>query len=183
MTAGLNGPIPSSLLISKLSEKPRVFVSYHHGGDQAFYNELARVMASKYVLVSDSSLDRRINSDNVEYVMRKIREDYISGTSCTVVLCGANTPYRKYVDWEIDASLQKRHALVGLRLPTLAIHPNGGTIKSARLQDNIDSGYALWGQYADVLQNPQVLVNLVHAARLQPKSSIRNDRARRFRNG
>lgn len=183
MTAGPYGPIPSSLLISRLSQKPRVFVSYHHGGDQEYYNRLAGMMALNYVLVSDNSLDRLINSDNVDYVMRHIRENYISGTSCTIILCGLETPYRKYVDWEIDATLQKQHALVGLRLPTLPLQPNGGTIKPARLQDNIDSGYATWGQFADVMSDPQVLVALVHAARLRPNRLINNARARRLRNG
>jgi hypothetical protein len=34
---------------------------------------------------------RRIDSDNVDYVIQRIRDDYISGTSCTVVLVGDAT--------------------------------------------------------------------------------------------
>ena len=162
---------------------PRIFVSYHHGGDQAFYNELWQKMQSKYVLVQDNSLDRRIDSDNVEYVMRVIRESYLTGTSCTIVLCGHYTPVRKYVDWEIMATLQKEHALVGLRLPTLPLQANGGTIKPPRLQDNIDSGYAVWGNYLDVIANPGHLEKLVHDARSRSKRLIVNNRARRLRNG
>jgi hypothetical protein len=129
---------------------PRIFISYHHAGDQGYYNSLSVALQSRYVLCQDNSLDRRIDSDNADYIMRRIREEYLTGTSCTVVLCGAGTPWRKFVDWEIMATLQKDHALVGLWLPTLPLLANGGTHKPPRLQDNIDSGYAVWGKFADV---------------------------------
>lgn len=184
MTGGYNTPIPRSLLLGSLiATKPRIFVSYHHANDQGFYNQLSAVLSQRYVLASDNSLNRRIDSDDVDYVMRKIREEYLTGTSCTVVLCGIQTPWRKFVDWEIDATLQKQHALVGLWLPTLPQCDNGGTIKPARLQDNIDSGYAVWGTYNDVMQNPHALVELVHEARGRSKRLIDNSRARRLRNG
>jgi hypothetical protein len=162
---------------------PRVFISYHHGNDQAYYTSLSVALQQKYVLCQDNSLDRKIDSDDADYVMRKIREEYLTGTSCTVVLCGAQTPWRKFVDWEIMATLQKEHALVGLMLPTLAIQPNGGTIKPARLQDNIDSRYAVWGSYSDVYRDPNVLTALVHDARSRSKKLISNSRPRRSQNG
>jgi hypothetical protein len=176
-------PIPQTLLVGAALVRPRIFISYHHSGDQYYYNQLSNTLAHKYVLASDRSLNRVIDSDDADYVMRKIREEYLTGTSCTVVLCGARTAYSKFVDWEINATLQKKHALVGLWLPTLVQGPNGGTNKPARLQDNINSGYAVWGRYIDVVENPQHLVDLIHAARLKPKSLIVNNRARRLRNG
>lgn len=162
--------------------KPRVFVSYHHKLDQAYYDSLSRAMSGTYSMVSDNSLDRTIDSDNVEYVMRQIREQFLTGTSCTIVLCGLQTPQRKYVDWEILATLQKGHALVGLRLPQLQII-NNGCAKPARLQDNINSGYAVWGQYQDAIADPAYLSSLVHAARAKSKTLIDNSRQRKLRNG
>lgn len=162
---------------------PRIFASYHHAGDQGYYNALWGALQHKYVLCQDNSLDRKIDSENVDYVMRKIREEYLTGTSCTVVLCGSGTPWRKFVDWEIMATLQKEHALVGLMLPTLEIEPNGGTTKPSRLQDNIDSGYAVWGHYVTVMQDPNALTVMVHDARARSKKLIDNSRARRSRNG
>lgn len=162
---------------------PRVFVSYHHHGDQGFYNALSVAMQRTYSLVQDNSLDRRVDSDNSDYVMRRIREEYLTGTSCTIVLCGAGTPFRKFVDWEVMATLQKQHALVGLKLPNLLIGTNGGTNKPARLQDNIDSGYAVWGSYDAVYRDPAELGRLVHTARARSKTLIDNSRARRLRNG
>lgn len=166
----------------KIPVKPRIFVSYHHKHDQGYYNALAVALQQSYGLVTDNSLDRRIDSDNAEYIMRKIREEYLTGTSCTVVLCGSDTPLRKFVDWEIMATLQKQHALVGLRLPTLPIM-NDGCIKPARLQDNINSGFAVWGWYEDVYRDASKLAELVHIARSNSVSLIDNTRARRLRNG
>ena len=165
-----------------LKIKPRVFVSYHHKLDQAYYDSLSRAMSGTYSLVSDNSLDRTIDSDNVGYVMRQIREQFLTGTSCTIVLCGLETPVRKYVDWEILATLQKQHALVGLKLPQLPI-VNDGCAKPGRLQDNIDSGYAVWGHYSNAIADPSHLAALVHSAREKPKRLIDNRRQRRLRNG
>jgi hypothetical protein len=123
--------------------KRRVFVSYHHFGDQYYYDEFARMFADTYNVVMDNSLERKIQSDDVEYVMRKIREEYVTGSSCTIVLCGLETPYRKFVDWEIAATLDKYHGLIGVKLPTVPV-VNDGCSKPDRLQDNINSGYAIW---------------------------------------
>ena len=87
--------------------KSKVFVSYHHGGDQPYYDAFSRTFSDTYDIVYDNSLARQIDSDSPEYVMRRIREEHITGTSCTVVLVGAATYQRKYVDWEIYATLEK----------------------------------------------------------------------------
>jgi hypothetical protein len=55
-----------------------------------------------YDVIYDNSLERQIDSDNVDYVIRRIRENYIAGSSCTIDTCG-----RKYVDWEILQGLHK----------------------------------------------------------------------------
>jgi hypothetical protein len=47
------------------------------------------------------------------------------GSSCTPVLVGWDTRGRKYVDWEIDATLQKKHGLIGMHLPTAPVAWNG----------------------------------------------------------
>ena len=100
------------------SGKRSVFASYHHDGDQAYYDYFARVFADAYQIIRDNSLRKTILSDDADYIMRRIREDYLTGTSCTIVLCGNTTPWRKFVDWEIKASLDKRHGLIGIGLPT-----------------------------------------------------------------
>src|SRR5207253_16569 len=82
----------------------------------------ALIFSASYDVITDNLLDRAVGSDDVEYVMRRIRENYITGSSCTLVLVGRDTWGRKYVDWEIDATLQKEHGLIGLQLPTLPLN-------------------------------------------------------------
>lgn len=137
--------------------KRKVFVSYHHGADQPYYNCLSSVLADTYDVIYDNSLERQIDSDDVDYVMRRIREDYVTGSSCTLVLCGLHTPVRKYVDWEIKATLDKQHALIGVKLPMLQII-NDGCDKPARLQDNVTSGYAKWIWWEAIIAEPAKLV-------------------------
>jgi hypothetical protein len=139
--------------------KPNVFVSYHHRHDQWYYEALSHNLGLPYCFMQDSSLDRIIDSESADYVLRRIREDYIAGSSCTIVLCGTETPVRKYVDWEIYATLQKRHGLVGVKLPSLSLIANGCS-KPPRLQDNIDSGYAEWVWWEQVYNNPDALRRL-----------------------
>jgi hypothetical protein len=162
--------------------KRKIFVSYHHGGDQAYYDYFSKAFGSIYEVMYDNSLDRQIDSDDAEYVMQKIREDYIVGSSCTVVLCGLGTPWRKFVDWEIKSTLDKQHGLIGIKLPTLQV-VNNGCRKPDRLQDNIDSDYAVWSWWENTISSSTDMAALIEAANSRSKLLIRNDRPRRLQNG
>lgn len=162
--------------------KKKIFVSYHHDNDQWYYNEFSRFFTNSYDAVQDNSLDRLIDSDDTDYVMRRIRENYITGTSCTIVLCGPETRWRKFVDWEIKATLDKQHGLIGVKLPTNHVNPlNGGCHKPDRLQDNIDAGYAVWTTWESLTIDH--LRACIEAANGKPASLISNSRTMRFRNG
>lgn len=157
-------------------------MSYHHGGDRAYYDQFSLLMSQIYEVIEDNSVDRLLQSDDVEYVLRAIRENYITGSSCTLVLCGAETPYRKFVDWEIKATLDKRHGLIGVNLPTNPVNALGQCRVPERLNDNIVSGYALWTTWSDVA-DPARLKILIESANQREKGLIRNGRLMRVRNG
>ncbi len=159
----------------------KIFVSYHHGGDQLYYNEFSRVFHDTYEAVYDNSLERQIDSDNTAYVMQRIRDNYITGTSCTVVLIGGQTHQRKYVDWEIKATLNKDHGLLGIVLPTHAKNLNGEIIVPDRFLDNWKTGYASFIYWQNL--NGQTLAAAVHAAASASSSLIDNSRDMKFRNG
>lgn len=163
--------------------KRKVFVSYHHGGDQAYYDAFSRGFCDLYDVIADNSLERQIDSDNAEYVTRRIREDYITGSSCTIVLVGRDTWRRKYVDWEIKATLDKSHGLIGVQLPSLPIHADGSITVPRRLSDNIDSGYALWVLWQRFISNAEACTQFIEQANSRDKRWIVNTRERRVRNG
>ena len=130
------------------SVKRKVFISYHHSNDQ-YYADYIQRLATCYKIFTDRSLERIINSTNTDYVQWAIKENNLKGTSVTIVLCGAETYKRKYVDWEIYHTLDLSHGLLGILLPTCTSDYNGNYIIPARLKENISSGYATcigWGQ-------------------------------------
>ena len=89
------------------------------------------------------------------------------------------TANRKWVDWEIYASLRpygerSRNGLLGIYLPTAGETP-------ARLQDNIDSGYAVTMKWENI--SWQLESKIEEAYNNRNKSDLaRNSRKRRERN-
>lgn len=174
------GPLGLRAFLSQ-GIKRKVFVSYHHDNDQWYYDEFSRIFSSQYEVVRDNSLDRFIDSTDTDYVMRRIRENYITGTSCTIVLCGEETRWRKYVDWELKATLDKQHGLIGVNLPNNPLDHMGRVQVPDRLLDNINSGYAIWTSWgALTIEHLRISIE---AANAKPKSLIVNGRVMRSRNG
>lgn len=134
--------------------KPKVFVSYHHEQDQAYYDRFVKLFADVYDIMTDTSIDRIIASDDTAYQQQVIREQHITGSSITVVLCGAESWKRRWIDWEIDMTLNKRHALLGIALPTGQRSTSGAVIVPDRLHANIVSGFAHFVQWTE---DPQFL--------------------------
>lgn len=172
----------NSLLFGLGAIKRKIFVSYHHGGDRAYYDAFISAFSDTYDVIHDNSVERAIGSENTEYVIRAIRENYISGSSCTIVLCGAQTPWRKFVDWEIKATLDKQHGLIGVNLPSNPLNANQQHVVPDRLYDNIQSGYAVWIDWVTLTQSQQNVQQCIEIANSQPKILINNSRPLRQRN-
>lgn len=162
--------------------KRKVFVSYHHAADQAHYDAFSKAFCDTYDVITDNSLEREVDSDDVDYVMRRIRENYISGSSCTIVLVGKDTWGRKYVDWEIKATLDKEHGLIGVRLPTAPVSAENKVTVPGRLYDNIVKGYALWKTWEEITKGTLACAQLIEQANARDRKLINNSRERRSKN-
>ena len=111
-----------------MSDRHKVFVSYHHTNDLKYRESFEKRFANTYdIMVSKSveidAIDPNLKTDTIR---RIIREEYLQDSTVTVVLIGAETWKRKHVDWEIGASLRHtkanpRSGLIGIFLPT---HPD-----------------------------------------------------------
>lgn len=164
--------------------KHKVFISYHHQEDQTYYDAFSKKFHDTYSAVYDNSLERSIDSDDVNYVMRRIRENHITGTSCTIVLVGADSPKRKYIDWEISATLGKEHALIGVCLPSARLSQDKKYVfVPDRLLDNINSGFALWLTWEQITSSVAQLDQYIAEAKSRSATLIDNSRPRRIRNG
>lgn len=150
----------------RTSKRHRVFVSYYHAEDQDYRERFEDLFSDIYdIYVSESVEMGDLDPDlKTETIRQKIRDDYLRDSTVTVVLVGARTWQRKFVDWEIGSSLRntqknRRSGLLGILLPTYpgyvnnTYHPH--TIPP-RLYDNIKSGYATiycWSEDPDTLQS------------------------------
>lgn len=78
----------------------------------------------------DKSLNTPINSDNEDYIMRKIREDYLNDSTVTIFLIGeysaenADGQDQTYIKRELQASLYNgegntRNGVLGIVLPEM----------------------------------------------------------------
>lgn len=134
----------------------KCFVSYHHENDQVeaskFIEDFGDVFIPKVLGVSDE--DDFINSTDTDYVMRRIRELYLTDSTVTIVLVGRCTWARRYIDWEIASTLRNdanngRSGLMGITLPS---RTGISTDLPPRLGDNVigangKDGYARWWKY------------------------------------
>lgn len=157
------------------------FVSYHHENDQRYISKLRQVITQ--MKVADYSLKDDIGHLTDETIYSKIRSKMRS-CSVTVVLIGERTGHRKWIDWEIWASLRsythpydplktfKPNGLLGIYLPDV-LHsvPN-------RLMDNIDSGYAVSMKWENLERDFESKVNYAYWNRMNNAYKIRNSRQR-----
>jgi hypothetical protein len=134
-----------------------IFVSFHQRDEleasvfcrrfDQYFNQIRTLGAHE---LGDEYAER-IKSGDSDYVMRQIREKKIAGTSCTVVLIGKCTWARRYIDWEIAATLRNnaddpRGGLIAVQLPSAQQY--GWSTLPDRLSmnissiDGVDTGYA-----------------------------------------
>ncbi|QPB41913.1 TIR domain-containing protein [Rodentibacter haemolyticus] len=140
--------------------KHKVFLSFHHADEKevrAFEKQFENVDTFVSRTVQDGDIDP---NNKTETTRRIIRDKYISDSTVTIVLIGAETWKRKHVDWEIGYSLTStsqntRSGLIGILLPSYNGHDffcNAEYTENhsrytpctipPRLYDNIQSGYA-----------------------------------------
>lgn len=156
----------------------KVFVSYHHQNDQEKANYLRTKYGENDTLL-DRSLDEAYEDMDDDEILAAIRQDHLKDSSVTIVLIGSETAKRKWIDWEIYASLRpygsrSRNGLLGIFLPTAGDPP-------ARLQDNIASGYAVTMKWENI--SWQLESKIDEAYNKRGKSElVRNSRERRTRN-
>ncbi len=127
------------------------FLSYHRADFPH-----AKRFTDDFCAAYDRLIDRGIeasmagaiaSSEEADYIKHSIRTTYLRDSVVTIVLLGPCTWSRKFVDWEIAASLEKgedykRNGLLILILPGM-----DADLARTRIKDNIDSGYAVVRHY------------------------------------
>lgn len=146
-TFGRLPPIPTRLV------RRKGFISYSHLNQREVDEFVARFGGPYGVFIPKmvgrrSDLDR-IDSTNTDYVMQKIRSDYIEDSTVTIVLVGTCTHSRRYVDWEIKASLQRGkddlpNGLIAIQLSSAS---NGADLPPRLLSNWNEAHVCCYGRY------------------------------------
>jgi hypothetical protein len=130
----------TGLLGSLAPIRRNVFISSFHADREEVddflerWGTIEKVFTPKALYTYDN--EDFINSSNTDYVMSEIRRRYIGDASVTIVLIGTCTHSRRYVDWEIKASLTQGTST-----------PNG--LLAFVLPSAMPSVYDLWGNPID----------------------------------
>ncbi len=121
----------------------KCFISYHHT-DQEAVNKFVRDFDHDRDTFIARGLGEEmpgdiIQSTDTDYIMRRIRERFLSDSTVTIVLLGRCTWARRYVDWELQASLRRGehrtpNGLLGIKLPSF---PENGRSFPKRFNDNL----------------------------------------------
>lgn len=138
-----------------------VFVSFHMDDEdqknslvESFSEEENRFGEKGIKIISTSVNYSDIHPElSHEETMRVIKSNHLRYTDVTLVIVGRNTWRRKYIDWEVAASLKPRR-LGGLKRKGLIAVGHQDYILPKRLQENIDCGYAIktiWPSPEDIL--------------------------------
>lgn len=83
----------------------KTFLSYHHANEQDLKDGIIEAFGGASFIdksVSDGDISSNVSEN---YIMRKIREDYLGDSTVTVVLIGTETANRPFINSEIQASL------------------------------------------------------------------------------
>jgi hypothetical protein len=102
----------------------RVFISFKTE-DKSYKNYIQNNLGVDMI---DKSLNEAIDSEDEDYIVRKIREDYLSDSTVTIFLIGAHSSEtegeeeQKYIKRELQASLyngksNSRNGILGIVLP------------------------------------------------------------------
>ena len=118
----------------------------------------------------------------VRTIMSKIREKYLRDTTVTIVMVGECTWARKFVDWEVAASLRNtaansRNGLMAITLPSYAAA--GTRTLPPRVADNVDgeAGYARWWKYPKSSSGLADIIETAHGSRTGRSHLVDNSRA------
>ncbi len=177
-----------------MGKRHNVFISYYHQEDQEYKDRFVRMMGDKIVDKSVYLGDVIDQNTPSQAVLQRIRENHIAQVSVTVVLIGPCTWQRKYVDWEIGASLRDtrtnpRGGLIGILLPHHSDYREetyNSRLIPPRLADNCNEDVKFACIY-DWSDNASMVANRIHKAFLrrkkQPDPVISRDLFARNRSG
>ncbi len=100
----------------KKATKKRIFISFVFEDDKEYFNLLRAWSANEDIDIEfyNESVTEPFDSKNSEYIKQKIREK-IKRASITLCLCSENTYKSRWVNWEIEESIDHKNNLIAVK--------------------------------------------------------------------
>ena len=127
----------------------KCFISYKKE-DISYKEELINLFQEEDII--DKSLDREIESEDGDYIMKVIREDYLSDSTVTIFIIGSHSsenegydywgrPHNYFIQRELQASLYNgenntRNGILGVVLPEMKDKIYKGSYKCTTCNKN-----------------------------------------------
>ena len=160
----------------------KCFVSYHHEDLEAVDAFITRFGARNFIKRGITLPEEVINSTDTDYVMRRVRQLYVRDSTVTIVLIGACTWSRRFVDWEIQASLRQPANGLPNGLIGILLNSRARPTLPPRFELNRASGYANYHFYPSSTSELSAWIEDAYLARQSRAHLIANPRERFTRN-
>lgn len=160
-----------------MAVRHKCFLSFHNadsGAVDTFVEKFEGAFIRRGIVMEQDIID----SDNTDYVMQRIRQLYLQDSTVTIVLIGKCTWARRFVDWEVQASLRQPrngpppNGLVAIQLwESYQRLPN-------RVNLNVSAGYASYYKYPSSTRALSSMIDEAFDARTSLAHQIENPRER-----
>ena len=155
----------------------KCFISYH-SDDKSAVDAFCNTFSGEFIHKGIQEEDDLIKSYDTDYVMERIRKLYLQDSTVTIVLIGRCTWARRFVDWEVKASLRKPsdgsppNGLVAIQLKAWwETLPN-------RVLRNVQSGYSKFYKYPSSSTALSNIIDEAFGARFEKNHLIKNPQNR-----
>lgn len=157
----------------------KCFISYN-AADKDAVDEFCEKFSGSFIRRGLKMEDDIIDSTNTDYVMQRIRSLYLKDSTVTIVLIGKCTWARRFVDWEVQASLRNPADGYPNGVVAIQLWDSYKTLPN-RVNLNVDSGYSKFYKYPANSTSLENMINEAFDSRFNKLDLIENPRDR-FKN-
>jgi hypothetical protein len=154
----------------------KCFISYN-AADKDAVDKFCENFSGSFIRRGLKMEDDIIDSTNTDYVMQRIRSLYLKDSTVTIVLIGKCTWARRFVDWEVQASLRNPADGYPNGVVAIQLWDSYKTLPN-RVSLNVNSGYSKFYAYPKSSASLENMINEAFDARFDKQNLIDNPRDR-----
>ena len=158
----------------------KCFISYH-AADKKAVDDFCDKFVGTFIRRGIKMEDDIIDSNNTDYVMKRIRQLYLQDSTVTIVLIGKCTWARKFIDWELQASLRNPSDGYPNGVVAIQLWDSCQTLPD-RAKLNVDSEYSKFYEYPSSTSALTKIIDEAYDSRFNKSDLIVNPRERFINN-